>query len=146
MSKVWVKTQGEYEDYSICGFYVFGSIEAVNADKMQYEHEATQFVQYCLDSVQEKLNKKEAEKLPVLLSLKDMEAKLKEDREKGIKDKGHLKLFTQIQTALCHYNEEIKKLKAKIATYQHALEFPLEAIDMWMKTYHYEYEEYELIP
>lgn len=77
MSKVWVKTQGEYEDYGICGNYVFGSMEAVNVDKMQYEHEATQFVQNCLKIVQERLIKTEAEKLPIRLSLKDMEAKLK---------------------------------------------------------------------
>lgn len=146
MSKVWVKTQGRYDEYSICGFYVFGSIEAVNADKMQYEHEATQFVQYLLETAKIKLAKIEAERVPIRQSLNDIQAKLKEDKEKGIKNKENRKLNKQIEQLLCHYNEEIRKLESKILTYQHALIYPLEAIDMWMKEHDYKYEEYELIP
>ncbi len=50
MSKVWIKTQGQYDTY-IFKEGVFGDVEAVKQDKMQYCEEAKKYIKQRIDEI-----------------------------------------------------------------------------------------------
>lgn len=136
---VWLKRwkEGEWDDSpAVCK--IFGSIEAVNKDKMTYADKAHDYIQGLLTQELERKDKLENEKLPLRSSLDDVVNKER--------DKLNRKLIAKIEKELAKYNAEIKECEYKIETYFDALEHPLTAVDMYLeKDTGYFYEEHEVI-
>ncbi len=135
---VWLKRwkEDEWNDTpAVCN--IFGSIKAVNRDKMTYADKAHNYIQRLLTQELERKDKLESEKLPFRLSLEDVVNKER--------DKIQRKLIAKIEKELARYNARIKECEVKIETYFDALEHPLTAVDMYLKKEGYSYEEHEVI-
>lgn len=136
---VWLKRwrEGTWDDSpTVCN--IFGSIEAVNRDKMTYADKAHNYIQGLLTQELERKDKLESDKLPFRLSL---ETEVNKERDKIQK-----KLIAKIEKELARYNARIKESEFKIETYFQALENPIECVDIYLEKYdgHF-YEEYEVI-
>lgn len=140
MSKVWVKTQGQYDTY-IFKDGVFGDIEAVNQDKMQYCEEAKKYIKQRIDEITKGRNRYYSKKTDLLIELEE-----KEENSYVNQNNPSLKTqITELKKQIENYNKSIQELEEKLTDYLKALSNPFDVIDIYLREEAYiYYEEYTL--
>lgn len=138
MNKVYVKTQGIFENAYV--LKVFGSLESVNQDKLEYFPKAKEYIQKKLNSIIESIIKKLQFKTQLILNLEEAKVKATQDPE-------------TYQSTVQSYQQQLESCECAITSlkheeyrYQQSIQNKLEAVDIWCKHAEIYYEEFDFVP
>lgn len=141
MSKVWIKTQKQFET---CIFEdgVFGDIEAVKQDKMQYYEQAKKYVKQRIDEITTGRNRFYVGKTNLIIELEERKEELS---HKNQRDTSLEVLISGLEQQIDNYSKSIKDIEEELVKYMNAFSNPFTTIDIYLEECSYIfYTEYTL--